>query len=134
MVFNEKINGKVFLNADLSLKIEISSKEEIPLLGGKIYKPLKHKKALIDRFKSGFDLNTKKIYLRKEYEEFNTILKFLLSVQAVYFPYAKSSGRTIQITGDDKKWHEVKRNFKLDDVLKKLDLKITDITKWYKCY
>lgn len=127
-------NGKVFLNANLNLKIEISSKEEISLLGGKIYKLLKHKKALIDRFKSGFDLDTKKIYLRKEYEEFNIILKFLLSVQAVYFPYARSGGRTIQVIGDDKKWQEAKRNFKLNDELKKLNLKIKDIAEWYKIF
>ncbi len=85
-------------------------------------------------FKEYFALDVKKKKLRKGYKEFNTILQFLLSIQSVYFPYAKSGGRTIQITGDDKKWQEARRNFKLNDVLEKLNLKIEDIAKWYKIF
>lgn len=127
-------NGKVFLNAELELKIEISNREEMQLLGGKTYKSLEHKEALINRFKSWFDLKIKKEKLSKSYEEFSTILRFLLSVQSVYFPYARSGGGTIQITGHDKKWQEARRNFKLDDVLEKLNLKIKDIAEWYKIF
>lgn len=126
-------NGKVYLTANLNLKIEISDKEEIPTSRGESYKPLEHKEALIERFKSGFDLKTKKESLRK-YDSFDKILQFFLSVQYVYFPYAKSGGGKIQITGDTKKWQEARRNFKLDDVLKKLDLKVEDIAKWYKVF
>jgi len=85
-------------------------------------------------FKEYFDLDTKKRELRKRYEGFNTILKFLLFVQSIYYPYVRSGGGTIQITGDDKKWREARRNFKLDDVLEKLNLKIKDIAKWYKIF
>ena len=85
-------------------------------------------------FREYFDLDIKKKELRKNYEEFNIILKFLLSVQSVYFPHTKSGGGTIQITGDDKKWHEMKQDFKLDDVLQKLDLKVADIVRWYKFF
>ena len=126
-------NGKVYLTSNIKLKIEISDKETIPLLGGKNYKPLDHKEVLIERFKNGFYLKTKKENL-KRYDGFDKILQFLLSVQSVYFPYVKSGGGTIQITGDDKKWQDMRHSFKLDDVLVKLNLKIEDIAKWYKIF
>lgn len=85
-------------------------------------------------FREYFDLDIKKKELRKNYEKFNVILKFLLSVQSVYFPYAKSGGGTIQISGDDKKWHKMKRNFELNAILKKLDFNMGDIAKWYKIF
>lgn len=85
-------------------------------------------------FKEYFDLDTKKRELRKRYEGFNTILKFLLFVQSIYYPYVRSGGGRIQITGNDKKWQEARRNFKLDDVLEKLNLKIKDIAKWYEIF
>lgn len=85
-------------------------------------------------FQDFFDLENKKKILKENYQEFNKVLKFLLSVQSVYFPYTKSGGGTIQISGDDKKWHEMKRNFKLNSVLEKLDFKIEDIAKWYKIF
>lgn len=87
-----------------------------------------------DPFKEFFDLEKKKEKLKGNYKEFDKFLKFLLSVQSAYFPYAKSGGRTIQITGDDKKWHEAKRNFKLESVLNKIGLRIKDVAKWYKIF
>jgi hypothetical protein len=125
-------NGRVFLNTNICLKREISDKEKIPLSGGKTYKPLDHKEALIDEFRDRFNLEKKKERLGKSFKEFNKILKFLLSIQSIYFPYAKSGGRTIQITGDGKKWHEAKLNFKLELVLNKIGLRIEDIAEWYK--
>ena len=83
-------------------------------------------------FKEFFDMEKKKEKLKEDYKEFDKFLKFLLSVQSVYFPYAKSGGGTIQITGDEKKWHETKRNFKLEIVLNKIDIKIEDVTGWCK--
>ena len=83
-------------------------------------------------FEKFFDLRKKKEKLKEDYKKFDKFLKFMLSVQSVYFPYAKSGGRTIQIKGDDKKWQEARRNFRLYDVLKKLNLKIGDVVKWYK--
>ena len=87
-----------------------------------------------DPFKDFFDIESKKEKLKENYQEFDKFLKFLLSVQSAYFPYAKSGGGTIQISGDDKKWHEMKRNFKLNDIFEKLDFKIEDISKWYKIF
>ena len=83
-------------------------------------------------FKEFFDMEKKKEKLKEDYKEFDKFLKFLLSVQSAYFPYAKSGGGTIQITGDDKKWHEIKRNFKLEIVLNKIDMKIEDVAGWCK--
>lgn len=85
-------------------------------------------------FKDFFDLESKKVKLKENYQEFDKFLKFLLSVQSAYFPYAKSGGGTIQISGDDKKWHETKRNFELKPILEKLDFKVEDIAKWYKIF
>jgi len=83
-------------------------------------------------FNKYFDLGVKKENIRKKYEKFNIILKFFLYTQTVYLPYLKSGGNTIQISGNEKKWQELRRNFKLDEVLNKLDLKIEDIAVWYK--
>ncbi len=87
-----------------------------------------------EHFKEFFDLEEKKEKLKEDYKKFDKFLKFLLSVQSVYFPYAKSGGGIIQVTGDYKKWHEAKRNFKLELVLNKIDLKIEDVAKWYKIF
>jgi len=83
-------------------------------------------------FKEFFDMEKKKEKLKEDYKEFDKFLKFLLLVQSAYFPYAKSGGGTIQITGDDKRWHETKRNFKLEIVLNKIDIKIEDVAGWCK--
>jgi hypothetical protein len=123
-------NGRVYLEATLKIKIDISEKEVLTLEGG-IYKPLDHKKAIVDRFKSVFDLEQKKEHL-KIYGDFNKILKFFIFTQSIYFPYVKSGGRVIQISGNEKKWQELRHNFRLDEVLNKLDLKIEDIGVWYK--
>lgn len=79
-----------------------------------------------------FDLEKKKEMLRKNYKEFDKFLKFLLLAQSAYFPYAKSGGRTIKISGNPENWMEAKRNFKLKSVLNKTGLRIEDVAKWYK--
>lgn len=89
-------------------------------------------------FKKIFDLEKKKEKLKEDYKKFDKFLKFLLSVQSVYFPYAKSGGGKIHITrgiaDDVKKWHKAKRNFKLEIVLNKVNLKIEDVANWYKIF
>jgi len=79
-----------------------------------------------------FDFNQKKKELKREYVKFNKFLKFMLSIQNVYYPYARSSSRTIQIRGDLKKWQKIKRALDLKNVLDLLDLKIGYIVEWYK--
>lgn len=81
-----------------------------------------------------FNLEKKKERLKEDYKKFDKFLIFLLSVQSAYFPYAKSGGGRIQISGDDKKWDEAERNFKLELVLNKIDLKSEDVAKWYKIF
>ncbi|MFA5747420.1 MAG: TOPRIM nucleotidyl transferase/hydrolase domain-containing protein [Candidatus Paceibacterota bacterium] len=82
-------------------------------------------------FDKYFDLDVKKENIRKEYEKFNIILKFFLYTQTVYLPYLKSGGNTIQISGNEKKWRELRYNFELKGVLSKLNVKIEDIAVWY---
>ena len=88
--------------------------------------------AKIDDFVARLKEVAKKEKLKEDYIKFNKFLIFLLFVQSAYFPYAKSGGGRIQITGDDKKWHKARRNFKLELVLNKIDLKIEDVTEWCK--
>jgi len=88
--------------------------------------------AKIDDFVARLKEVAKKEKLKEDYIKFNKFLMFLLFVQSAYFPYAKSGGGRIQITGDDKKWHKARRNFKLELVLNKIDLKIEDVTEWCK--
>lgn len=85
-------------------------------------------------FEEFFDMGKKKEKLKEDCKKFDKFLKFLLSVQSIYFPYAKSGGGTIQIRGDDKKWYAAKLNFKLELVLNKIGLQIEDIVKWYKIF
>jgi hypothetical protein len=67
-------------------------------------------------------------------DNFLKLLKFLLSVQSVYYPYAKSGSGKIQITGDWEKWSEKRHNLKIDEILANLDLKIEEISEWYKIF
>jgi len=78
-----------------------------------------------------FDMEKKKQRLLKDYKKFNKLLKLLLSTQSIYFPYFKSGGGTIWISGDSEKWREAKRNFDLKPVLINNKLKIQDVAKWY---
>ncbi|MCG2811136.1 MAG: hypothetical protein L6428_06735 [Candidatus Aminicenantes bacterium] len=125
-------NGRIFLSANLNLNIEISDKEGIPLSGGEIYRPLDHQEAYINWFKNKLNWENKKKKLLNEYEGFNKILKFLLSVQSIYFPYARSGRESILVAGDLKKWLELKRNIDFKSMFKISDSKIEDVAKWYR--
>jgi len=85
-------------------------------------------------FEEYFSLENKKEKLKENYKKFNKLLKFLLSVQSIYYPYVKSGGRTIHIAIDEKKWYEAKLNFKLETILNKINLQIEDVAKWYKIF
>ena len=96
----------------------------------KFYKELKEisKKEPFEKY---FNLKEKKEGLKKEYQKFNLFLKLLISIQSVYYPYARSSSKTIRISGDQSKWFKKKRDFNLGNELKHLGLKIEDIARWY---
>ncbi|XOB46631.1 MAG: TOPRIM nucleotidyl transferase/hydrolase domain-containing protein [Candidatus Nealsonbacteria bacterium] len=72
--------------------------------------------------------------IKKELKEFNQFLKLLISIQEVYYPYAKSGSKTIQITGDIEEWQKKKKALNLKRELKHLNLKIDDVVKWYKVF
>jgi len=82
-------------------------------------------------FRENFNLKEKKERLKKEYKIFNLFLKFLITIQNIYYPYVRSSSKTINISGDRSKWLKMKKDFNLDNELKYLSLKIEDIAKWY---
>lgn len=82
-------------------------------------------------FRENFNLKEKKEILKKEYNIFNLFLKFLLTIQNIYYPYVRSGSKTINIRGDRSKWLKMKKDFNLDNELKCLGLKIEDIAKWY---
>jgi hypothetical protein len=125
-------NGRIFLSAKLNLNIEISDKEEIHLSEGEIYRLLDHQEGYINGFKNKFNWENKKKKILNEYEDFNKILKFLLSVQSIYYPYAKSGRESIVVAGDLKKWLELKRNIDFESMFKISDSKIEDVAKWYR--
>ena len=82
-------------------------------------------------FRENFNLKEKKERLKKEYKIFNLFLKFLITIQNIYYPYVRSSSKTINISGDRSEWLKMKKDFNLDNELKYLSLKIEDIAKWY---
>jgi len=82
-------------------------------------------------FKEYFNFKGKKEKLEKEYKIFNLFLKFLITIQNIYYPYARSSSKTIRISGDQSKWFKMKKDFNLDNELKYLSLKIEDVARWY---
>lgn len=82
-------------------------------------------------FRENFDLKEKKERLTKEYKIFNLFLKFLITIQNIYYPYVRSSSKTINISGDRSKWLKMKKDFNLDNELICLGLKIEDVARWY---
>ena len=82
-------------------------------------------------FQEYFNFKEKKKKLKKEYKLFNLFLKFLITIQNIYYPYARSSSKTINISGEQGKWFKMKKEFNLDNELIYLGLKIEDVAKWY---
>ena len=82
-------------------------------------------------FQEYFNFKEKKEKLKKEYKIFNLLLQFLITIQNIYYPYARSSSKTIKISGDQTKWFKMKKDFNLDSELKYLSLKIEDVARWY---
>lgn len=81
-----------------------------------------------------FNFNIKKGDLEHKYKEFDIMLKFLLSIQSIYYPYVRSGARKIHFTIGDKKWEQIRNKFDLKNELKLLHLKIDDVAKWYKVF
>jgi hypothetical protein len=82
-------------------------------------------------FKEYFNFKGKKEILEKEYKIFNQLLKFLINIQNIYYPFARSGSKTISISGDQSKWFEMKKDFNLNNELNYLNLKIEDVARWY---
>jgi len=82
-------------------------------------------------FKEYFNFKGKKEILEKEYKIFNQLLKFLINIQNIYYPFARSGSKTMSISGDQSKWFEMKKDFNLNNELNYLNLKIEDVARWY---
>ncbi len=82
-------------------------------------------------FQEYFNFKEKKEKLKKEYKIFNLFLKFLITIQNIYYPYARSGSKTIRISGEQSKWFKMKKEFNLDNELIYLGLKIEDVARWY---
>jgi len=88
-------------------------------------------------FKDYFDIETKKLKIKKELYEFNCILEFLISVQSIYAPYGRSSAKSLQIIRnafDPDTWEEKRRKFDPERELEALDLDIKMIFYYYQIF
>jgi len=95
-----------------------------------VYKKVKEK-SKEKPYEEHFDIERRRENIGKEYQLFNQFLKFLLSIQNIYYPYARSGSKTIRISGKQETWFKFKKDFKLDNELKYLGLSIDDVAKWY---
>jgi len=90
-----------------------------------------------DKFKNYFNLEIKKARLKNNYQEFNKLLEFLLSIQSVYAPYGKSSSKYIHITHngfDSDMWPEKRQNFNPKEKLEELNITIEFIIRNYELF
>lgn len=83
-------------------------------------------------FKDYFDFKIKKECLIIQYENFNKILQFLLTIQSIYTPYGRSSSKNIQIR--DESWYEKRKEFDKKNELKILDITIKEIANLYSIF
>ena len=99
----------------------ISSIENISELSSKLEE---------DKFEEfDFDLKKKKQILLKNYQYFEKILEFLLSIEYVYAPYGKSSSKFIHMR--EEIWNEKKKEFDPKEELKVLDFTIKEVVTLY---
>jgi len=124
--------GKVYLKADLHLEIQIADAEALPTSGGGEYKPLDHAAALEQRFRDRMSGKEALEHLQATPLKFDPFLKFLLAVEDVYMPYAKSNGRHIQVRGNMETWLQKKDDLDLKKELTDQNLGLEDLASWYK--
>lgn len=87
-----------------------------------------------DKWSDFFNIAEKKESIRKQYNEFNKFLKFLLLIQHVYYPYARSGSKTIQLRGGDESWKKSKRNFCSKRTFEISGINLDDVLFWYKVF
>lgn len=69
--------------------------------------------------------------MQKKDEEFESILRFLLCIQHVYYPFYQSGGKTISLTSNFSHWLETRRSFQLTSVLDFLAITLEDVVGYY---
>lgn len=85
-----------------------------------------------DRWKDLFNLEDKQAELEAQYQKFNHVLKSLLLIQSVYYPYVKSGRKTIQLNVSDEKWKELKQKVDLKEILRVTNIDKEMLVYWYK--
>ncbi len=90
-----------------------------------------------DFFKYYFNTDCKKKELKEDYNNFELILEFLISIQNVYTPYGRSGAKEIQITNTfprSTEWEEKRKTFSPNDSLRTLDFDIKSVVYWYQLF
>ncbi|MDD4205946.1 MAG: hypothetical protein PHH55_07710, partial [Candidatus Delongbacteria bacterium] len=123
-------NEKTYLELNLNIKIKVSDTDKLPIIYSNPDIPLDYKKLLIEKTNSSFDFEIKKRNFIQRNRDFHGILKFLLSVQSVYIPYAHSGGG--KVTHKSRKWFEIKSKFNLKKILTILNIKFLDVVQYYQ--
>lgn len=122
--------GEVYLNA--SLEIKLSDKPEYQLTKDRVIKYLDLKDVIEKGFKEQFTWQVTREKLLKRKNDFDKTIRFLLSIQHIYYPHARSGGQKITVTGELKEWHKKRYKYNPRKELKVLQLTVDDVVKWYK--
>lgn len=123
---------KIFARTSLNLLIKISDKPEMKFLTGNTYNYTEKKEGVIKIIESRMNWDSLREILMLDIEKYNRIFPLLLLLQGTYFPYTRSSRGEIRILCEPDVWFEQRKNFRLDKLLKKLDLELHDLVKFYE--
>ncbi|MDR0900960.1 MAG: hypothetical protein LBM26_04800 [Methanobrevibacter sp.] len=89
------------------------------------------KKYLTERdYFENLDINIHK----PQHEDFRRILEFLLSIQSIYYPFAKSSSEGITISDKYERWREKRLKFDPKKELSKITANIEDVAFYYELF
>ncbi len=65
---------------------------------------------------------------------FDNFLRFLLSVQSVYYPYVRSGAKRITIRNDSIKWQKKRDKLNLKNEMDVLSINIEQVANWYNVF
>lgn len=88
-----------------------------------------YKEVAKDKGKHYFSFENKKKCLKTQYKNFNKILELFLSIQFIYYPYGRSSSKTISVR--DENWHEKRSVFDVKKALEESGFTIKEIANFY---
>ncbi|MDL2246517.1 hypothetical protein LJB96_02750 [Methanobrevibacter sp. OttesenSCG-928-K11] len=71
---------------------------------------------------------------KHQHEDFRNILEFLLSIQSIYYPFAKSDSESIIISNNYERWRDKRLKFNPKKELSKISTNITDVASCYELF